>query len=131
MKMSIILLAFITFSCVGNKSNQLEQNSKSKSIQSIGNEYIKLTGLLIQKKYADLSGKRFDENEWYLRCSVQDYFIKFCESEISKKEIDNLYVGEFEAITIEVKIKNGNWDDCTDKLKNRNGKYIILHKIIN
>ena len=46
----------------------------------------------------------------YLRCSIQDYYIKFCESKVKK----------------EVEIVKGVWDDC---VLGREGYYVRLLKI--
>ncbi len=67
--------------------------------------------------------------ELYFRASIQDYFIKFCESKITKEDLEP-FVNK--VISAHVEIKNGNWDICPDDLQemqSRVGPYIIIKEI--
>ena len=59
----------------------------------------------------------------YLRCSIQDYYIKFCESKVKKEDIVSRIDS---AVTAEVEIVMGVWDDC---VLGREGYYVRLLKI--
>ena len=77
-----------------------------------------------------------DLQEYYVRRSIQDYFIKFCESSISEEDLrTNLATidSPIKALTIEVEFRNGSWDICDDEgeiAQSRIGKYIIIHQIL-
>ena len=42
---------------------------------------------LVEKPFINKAGKESGRMELYMRCSVADYFIKLCESEVSEKEL--------------------------------------------
>lgn len=84
---------------------------------------------LIEKEFYNKSGKATGIRELYLRCSVQDYFIKICESNVTRKELEP-YLDK--GITVEVEIKEGLWDHCSDnvaEVQSRMGSYIIIKSI--
>jgi hypothetical protein len=89
---------------------------------------------LVQLQFEAKNGKITDYTEWYVRRSVQDYFIKFCESGITRKELEKTLERQNSAIkslTMEVEFKEGMWDKCSDELvQSRTGPYIIIHKIL-
>jgi hypothetical protein len=92
-----------------------------------------LTGQIVKEEFSDKGGRSSGVYEYYLRCSVQDYFIKFCESTVTKKEIDALKLGEFDTIKVEAKIIDGNWDICPndpDLMQSRVGEYVVIYKIV-
>lgn len=85
---------------------------------------------LIEKEFVNKGGKITEYKELYLRCSIQDYFIKLCESKVTKKELEK-YLNK--GITIEMEIKEGMWDHCNDNpayAQSRVGNYVIIKKII-
>ena len=83
--------------------------------------------LVVKKGFVGKDGEPTMSNELYLRCSVQDYFIKFCESEVSSKEV-MLYLND--GITIEMEVREGDWDACTDfPTQSRIGTYAVIKKI--
>ncbi len=72
--------------------------------------------------------------DYYLRLATNDYFIKFCRSNISKNELINLIdKNKSKLFTLEIELFNGSWDICTPSIniqQSRIGKYVIIHKII-
>lgn len=85
---------------------------------------------LIEKSFINKGGKVTEYTELYLRCSVQDYFIKLCESEVTKEELKK-YLDK--GITVEMEIKDGMWDHCNDDpsyAQSRTGTYVIINKIL-
>lgn len=83
---------------------------------------------VVEKKFVNKGGKSTDIKELYLRCSVQDYYIKFCESKVSlkkmKKHIDK-------GLTVTFEVKEGEWDICggDPEIQSRIGTYAIVLKI--
>ena len=51
----------------------------------------------------------------YIERSVQDYFIKFCESKVSREELEthlSTKNTEIKVATLEVEFLDGSWDIC-------------------
>ena len=112
----------IIFSC---------RTSKEKIMQKNENHQI-LNGQVIKKEFINKAGKSLGYYEYYLRCSIQDYFIKFCESDVTKTEIDTLNLSEFDAVSVEAEIKDGNWDICPNdpqNIQSRIGRYVVIYKL--
>ncbi len=81
------------------------------------------------------NGKVAGYTDWYVRRSAQDYFIKFCESGITRKELEqtlNRENGTIKTLTMEVEYRNGLWDSCSDEIvQSRTGEYIVIHRLVN
>jgi hypothetical protein len=85
---------------------------------------------LVEKAFVNKGGKTQGFTELYLRCSVQDYFIKLCESAVTKEELIN-YLDK--GIEVEAEIKEGSWDICRNDpryAQSRIGKYVVINKIV-
>lgn len=110
------------------------ENNKSKDTQSKTNQYI-ISTPIVTKNFIKKNGKATQKKEFYIERSIQDYFIKFCESQISYKELENHLAkmeGLIKVVTLEVEFRNGNWDICNDDFQqqSRTGEYVIIHRII-
>lgn len=86
---------------------------------------------LIEKEFVNKGGKVTKYKELYLRCSIQDYFIKICESNVDAKTLRK-YLNK--SISVEMEIRDdGMWDICTDDpayAQSRIGTYVVIKKII-
>ena len=85
--------------------------------------------LLIEEAFEKKNGVSTGHMELYIRCSVQDYFIKFCESEVTSEDVAK-YVGQSVEVTYE--IRAGNWDICkTDpqEMQSRIGNYAVVYSM--
>ena len=88
------------------------------------------TAQILEKPYIKKNGKASGEKDLYLRLSMGDYFIKFCESKIERKQLGSK-IGSY--ITFEGEIKRGEWDSCPgDKaaVQSRTGPYITITKLV-
>ena len=123
---------------MSDKNNKHPQNKKT--LTSEAGRTI-LTGPIVSKNFIMKNGKSTDKVEYYLRASVQDYFIKFCESKVSKETLES-YLKQADlpdimgdkVVSLEVEIiREGSWDICESSLENqqksRIGDYIIVHSI--
>lgn len=118
---SILILNFIACS----ETKEIPQG-KSMSLTSSKTT----TCQLIEKKFTNKGGKVAAYQELYLRCSIQDYFIKFCEGKVTAKEL-RPYINS--GIEVEMEIKQGMWDHCSDNpayAQSRTGTYVVINKII-
>lgn len=85
---------------------------------------------VVSKAFIKKNGQPADREELYLRCSVQDYFIKFCESEVSKEALTPFID---EGISVEMEVREGEWDICPDdppQMQSRIGRYAVILKIL-
>jgi hypothetical protein len=112
---------------------------KTKKETASANNNMIISGQIVQKESMNKRGEGEGFYELYFRASVQDYFIKFCESKVKRKELEP-YLAEdeirkmAEGITVEAKIvHNGNWDICDESMgiaQSRTGDYIVIYKIV-
>lgn len=85
---------------------------------------------LIEKEFVNKGGKMTEYKELYLSCSIQDYFIKICEGNVTAQELKK-YINK--VITVDMEIKDGMWDICSDDpayAQSRTGTYVVIKKIV-
>lgn len=119
--LSIFLLILGT-ACTMAKSNSGEKKAQDP-------EHLKMSGEIVEHQFIKKNGEPADFTELYFRASVQDYFIKFCESSVSLNELKP-FVDK--VVTIEAEIKNGHWDICPgdeQEAQSRVGYYIVVKKL--
>ena len=149
----LILFAFVIFSFSANSCSEKENTSqvlqkvktgikmKEKTKQTDTDGRIIMSGLLVKKAFIMKNGKSPGFKEYYFRTSIQDYYIKFCESEIGKKELDKYSEQNSEQsimgdipITFELKIvNNGLWDICEEDSQHqqsRMGDYVVIYRVV-
>lgn len=125
MKTLILILSvgLIFFSSCKNASEaNLKEKDPNKS---------HTTCQLIEKEFINKGGKVTEYKELYLRCSIQDYFIKICESNVDTKTLRK-YLNK--SISVEMEVREGMWDICTDDptyAQSRIGTYVVIKKIVN
>jgi len=99
--------------------------SMNKSNSGPGTSCILVTKTSFSKK-----GTPLESRDFYLRCSIQDYFIKFCESKVTKEELIPLLN---QGITVEMEVRNGEWDRCPNDpayIQSRTGTYAIIQRLL-
>ncbi len=99
---------------------------------STGNKTISSTTTcqLIEKEFTHKGGKLTEYKEFYLRCSVQDYFIKICEGNVTLEQL-RPYLNK--GIEVEMEIKEGLLDHCEANpayAQSRTGSYVVINQII-
>ena len=88
--------------------------------------------------YKNAVSKRNEVMEFkdvYIQRSIQDYYIKFCESMVSRAELEehmNKISGDIKALTLEVQFREGEWDICEGDpmMQSRIGQYVIIYRVI-
>jgi len=83
---------------------------------------------VVEKASVNKGGKISEYKEMYLRCSVQDYYIKFCESKVSLKKMKK-YLDQ--GVTVTYEVREGEWDICKGdpEMQSRIGTYAIVLKV--
>ncbi|PCJ28066.1 MAG: hypothetical protein COA97_01975 [Flavobacteriales bacterium] len=118
---SIMFLTF--FAC-----SETKEVPKGKSMSLTDSKTT--TCQLIIKEFTNKGGKVTEYKELYLRCSIQDYFIKICEGNVTAEELKP-YIGS--GIEVIMEIKEGMLDHCDENpaySQSRTGTYIVINKII-
>ncbi len=88
-----------------------------------------ISGQIVEKDFIIKNGVSAGFTELYFRASVQDYFIKFCESNITKKELEPFID---KVVTVHAEIRDGDWDICEDdpaEMQSRIGAYLIIKEL--
>jgi len=129
----LISLSLIISTCGSpnnEKTNKMDINKPTKT-----NNKQTLTAPIVLKSFVTKNGETTTQKEYYLQASIQDYYIKFCESSISRDELEkhlDTINSLIKAVTLEVEYRKGFWDICdeTKDIQSRTGDYVIIYKII-
>ncbi|PJB15164.1 MAG: hypothetical protein CO118_04765 [Flavobacteriales bacterium CG_4_9_14_3_um_filter_32_8] len=117
-----ITVLILLSSCASNKKIL---TAKPMSINNSGATSCEL----IEKGFTNKAGKIEARKELYLRCSIQDYFIKICEGNVTYEELKP-YLNS--GITVKMEIREGMWDHCEENsayTQSRTGTYVIIKSI--
>ena len=118
----------------GNTITNETKKLKTEDISTGENKFI-VTAPIVKKRFENKIGIFSDFEELYLQRSIQDYFIKFCESKVNRIELENYlntHGGILNMLTLEVEFRDGDWDACAgdQNKQSRTGMYVIIHNII-
>ena len=88
-----------------------------------------MTGHIVEKPFVNKINEPTRVMELYFRASIQDYFIKFCESELTREELEPFID---KAVAVNADIVDGEWDNCDgiDMQQSRMGRYMIIKKLL-
>lgn len=126
----ILIVSLTVLSCSSVNNTQGDKQIQNKESMATNNT---MSGQLVKKEFTNKIGEGNGIYEYYFRASIQDYFIKFCESKVAKAEIEALNLSEFDTFTVEAEIVEGEWDICPDdpaEMQSRIGKYLRIIKVI-
>ena len=129
---TLIILLLVSFiSCLNG--SKMDHNMKTPD-NKIGNSLI-ISCPVVEKAFVKKNGQVTDHKEYYLQRSIQDYFIKFCESNITRKELEahlQNIDSEIKTMKVEVEFREGEWDNCDEEheVQSRRGEYAIIIKIV-
>ncbi len=132
-----ILLGILLLSGVACKPQQAQikmEPHKKSSNSSADNRYI-LNAIVVKKQRYNKAGKALEQQDYYIRMSVQDYFIKFCESTVHKSTVEKALESKADPfqtiIKLEISYRDGLWDACDDnEVQSRMGPYVVIHRIM-
>ena len=126
----LLLLVGMSLSCSTKKETVISAyDAPNPVVQTI------ITAPIVKKNFVNKAGKTTDHVEYYIRRSIQDYYIKLCESNVSIKELnahlDNIE-GDIKVLQLEVEFRDGEWDICDEnyEAQSRIGEYAVILKIL-
>lgn len=130
------ILPFILFSfllsCASTSYVEPESPVEDEK-NTVGKSYI-ISARVVERERI-VNGEPLAKTDFYLERSIQDYFIKFCESIVSREELEknlNRQRASIKILHAEVEYKEGEWDSCdeNDNINSRSGSYIIIKRLI-
>lgn len=127
----LVALVALLVSC-GTSNNAAKNKTMDKRLD---NGHLVISAQIVEVSMKMKNSKISSHTDYYVRRSVQDYFIKFCDGFVSKRELEyemTMKDGVSEPLELEVEIKDGLWDSCDpdEIVQSRTGKYIVIHRII-
>ena len=120
----LFIIALVAFSC---GTSEEMTNTREKKPQD-SDKFI-VSGLIVEKDFIKKNGESAGFTELYFRASVQDYFIKFCESNVTRKDLEPFID---QGVTVHAEIIDGNWDICPgdpQEMQSRIGNYMIVKEL--
>ena len=132
----VILLYGLLFptivSCTGQKDSIM--TNKTPDVQTANGRQI-ISAPVVTKNFVKKNGEVTERTELYLQRSIQDYFIKFCESNITREVLEDHLSkidGPIKTVTVEVEFREGAWDQCDEEqaVQSRIGEYAVIYRII-
>lgn len=127
MRYFILLVFLILLAGCGSTKTTTEGSQKATSYETI-------TAPIVEKEFYNKAGKATGIMEYYVQRSVQDYYIKFCESEVDRKELEQALSkveGPIQQLTLTIEILEGEWDSCDgNPVQSRIGSYVVIKKIV-
>lgn len=126
--LTILLTALVSLSCQEEPTvTSPPSNPMQKRVKKNTGSY---TGQVIEKTSLNKAGKPLESADLFFRLSMGDYFIKFCESSISRSDLADQVDGY---ITVKGTVKKGEWDTCPGDppgVQSRVGEYFVITELL-
>jgi len=123
----LVGLLIVISACGVSENSTMEKHNK----EPLSDSKNILDGILVEHPFSSKNGETSEIMELYLRCSVQDYFIKFCESAVTPYQLRPFLN---KSVALEIEMKDGEWDNCLTEdvhVQSRIGKYLAVKGIVN
>lgn len=124
---NLLKVLFTSLFVLGSYMSHAQQ--KTKSLSDDG--HMLVTAPVIEKEVYSKRGEPTGRKELYLRLSMQDFYIKFCESKVKREDLQPMVTTDLEDMKtaqFEIEIRDGNWDQCgEDDVASRIGKYVVVY----
>ena len=129
-----MLMGLLLTACESStKQSTMIPKNKKPDQQTENNRRI-ISAPIVKSSFVKKNGEVADIKEYYISRSIQNYFIKFCESSVTKKDILEALeekTGLIKTLTLEVEFRDGEWDRCgEEEVESRIGEYVIVLRII-
>ncbi|MEM9340156.1 MAG: hypothetical protein AAGA66_15585 [Bacteroidota bacterium] len=120
-----IIVSLFLASCSAFKKNTSEIGpNEGKQIVSVR---------IKEERFVTKNLQATQMTEFYARYSGRDYFIKFCESQISREDLEGYLTRvNKKVLNLEMEIRRGRWDICDQNYsrQSRTGDYMIVYGIM-
>jgi hypothetical protein len=135
--LSLIVLAILFIGCGTRNKMQSGESEPGNKVPdpkgSTENSFV-VSGPVAEKKRV-IKGEVQEETDYFLERSVQDYFIKFCESKVTRAEFESYLKKQkstIKTIKADIEYREGEWDSCDEpgKAASRTGAYVIILSLI-
>ncbi|MFD0862091.1 hypothetical protein ACFQ1M_07715 [Sungkyunkwania multivorans] len=125
-------MALFLMSCVNTRNTVIKNKTED---MSSGSRTVIISAPIVYKSAIRKHVTDDQFKEMYVRRSIQDYYIKFCESAVSRKQLEHHIRdkdGLIKAVRIEIEYRDGDWDICEkeDRSQGRVGTYVVVHRIM-
>ena len=129
-----ILLMGLFFGSCSTPKEGIDSGLKTPDETTERGTYI-ITAPIVYKNAISKRNEVMELKDVYIQRSIQDYYIKFCESMINRNELEehlNKISGDIKALTLEVQFREGEWDICEGDpiMQSRIGQYVIIYRVI-
>ena len=129
-----VLFLGLLFSSCSTPKEGIESGLKTPDEKTERGTYI-ITAPIVYKSAMSKRNVDMEFKDVYIQRSIQDYYIKFCESMISRAELEehmNKISGDIKALTLEVQFREGEWDICEGDpmMQSRIGQYVIIYRVV-
>ena len=122
-----IYIALLISTLLGCSSTKVKYSENQSGSQKT------ITAPIVEKHFYNKIGEKMDQTEYYIQQSVQDYFIKFCESKVTREQLEAAITkigSPIKALTLKIEIREGEWDRCENHpAQSRVGAYAIILEI--
>lgn len=128
MKLFTLIVFFFSFTAQSQKTDLGTTVPVSREYSKHQNQGEVVSCQIVKKVYETKGGKITEHSDYYLRCSIDDYFIKICESNVTQELLERNVNNGFNML---VEFKDGLWDQCTEEMvQSRTGPYVIILKVL-
>jgi len=135
-----LLVGILLISSCNNIESEKPKNNtqpmeKQPDVKTSKNR-IEIVAPVVTRPLTNKKGVKTAIIEYYVQRSIKDYFVKFCESEVTQAQIEDALessTGLVKTVRLEVEIKDGLWDDCNDEseqVQSRMGEYMVVYKVL-
>lgn len=130
--LSLLLVNLFACMCILGQS---ATNMKKQKDKKTGENRYEISAELVRKEFVNKGGKKTARYEFFVRRSVQDYFIKICEGEVKRKYLEEIYASfgdtMIKMVNVEISFQEGMWDICEadTEVQSRVGPYAVLYSI--
>ena len=142
MRKTSIIIASLFFAVIAISANRfnVSDNLSHNSDRAVSKDTIDVYGSIIKKHFVNAAGRESESVDYFLEISDTaiikvSYFIKFSESKITKKFIDDYLKKDFvvkspgHLLYLRVVLRNGLWDTDDPNVESRIGPYIAIIEV--
>ena len=136
----MVSIAFALTAIKGINVSAVNNSSPNNRTQKNKIDTLDVYGVIIKKQFANAAGRLSDSLDYYFEFSDSaknkvGYYIKFSESNVSKKFIEEYLKKDFivkspgHLVYLRVVLRNGLWDTNDPNIQSRVGPYVAIIEV--